>query len=209
MKMPPHLSFGTRPRRVTAIAMLLALTGCDAKLDKLFDLLSGATTNTVVLSKNSARLNTSPTKFLPTEPMFVAGSQASVCVVLAGGIPLQSTSTMDAVFNKLMQDAILESVLRMEDGSTVTFSNVGRAWSMWGNVVERDEVAACSSAKCGTELPIGAKFKAVEITASPALEIKGVYWSSTNAFDKHQPTKPSESTAKQNQKPAGNSHTSC
>ena len=191
MKMPLYLSFGTRHRRLTAIAVLLALTGCNAKLDKLFDLLSGATTNTVVLSKNSARLNTSPTKFLPTEPMFVAGSQASVCVVLAGGIPLQSTPTMDAVFHKLMQDAILESVLRLEDGSTVTFSNAGRAWSMWGKVVERDEVAACSSAKCGIKLPIGAKLKAVEITAAPALEIKGVYWSSTNALDKHQPAKPS------------------
>ncbi len=186
------------PLRVALLSMPLALAACHADLEKLFDKLSGTTTNTVVFAKTAATLKPTPMRFAAAEPMQVVGTSASVCIVLSGGVPMQARASMDSAVDKIKRGAALEVNAIGEDGKKHPLTSIGQAWAMSGKVVEHDEVAECYSARCDETLPIGSKFVAVDIAATPALEIKGGYWTSTNAFDKYQPRSnapPAKSTA--------------
>lgn len=167
------------------LLVALLLSGCDVSLERVFGYLSGTTTNVVVLSKTANKLAPSPTHFASSDPLLVVGSSASVCVVLSGGVPLQQQTSMDSAIGKLKQGARVDVSAIADDGKKYPLTSAGQSWAMFGKIVERDEIAECYSAKCGETLAIGSKFVAVEIAATPALEIKGSYWTSTNAFDRH------------------------
>jgi hypothetical protein len=110
--------------------------------------------------------------------MKVVGEWASVCMVLKDGIPLQPVSSMDKIFSDALSGAKLTVELVLNDGARITLDQPMQAWARYGRILSRDELSACSSAKCGTRLPVGASVKAIEVAALPELQVRGIFWTS-------------------------------
>jgi hypothetical protein len=168
-------------RRAGPIALALVVTvlvGCDSATDKIFDAISGRQTNLVILSKQSVTLAPAPVTFESTEPMKVLGEWTSVCLVLRDGVTLKPHSQMDKILSEALGGAKVNTTLELSDGSRVALHEPMLAWQHIGRILSQDELSACASANCATVLPRGATVKRVEISASPALQVRGIYWQS-------------------------------
>jgi len=171
-----------RPYLLTFVA--LALVGCDSVAEKLFSLMSGRETSVVVLAKQPVTLSEAPSTFTSAEPMKVLGEWTSLCLVLKDGTPLQPQAQMAKIFSDALGGAKIKTALLLADGSRVTLSEPMQGWSRTGRVLPQDELSACASAGCGVKLPNGALVKAVEVSSSPPVKVRGVFWQSEQDLTK-------------------------
>ena len=178
------------PRRGLLSLGVLALAGCDASLDKGFDLISGRETNLVVLAKQPVVLTEKPIILSATESMKVLGEWTSLCIVLQDGIPLQPQPTMDGIFKTALGGAKVRVDVVLGDGARVALHEPMQGWSRSGRVLPRDELSACASTGCESRLPIGATIQSVEVSATPKLKVWGIFWQSVRGLDE-KPSAPS------------------
>jgi len=167
--------------RLTLLAGAALLSGCDFDPEKAFDLLSGREKNLVVLAKQPLVLTSEMAVFASQKPMKVVGELTSLCVSLKGGIPMQDSRVMDREFEDAMQSAQVNVTVVLANGERVALRQPLPAWSMYGKIVERDELSACASTPCKAELPVGEQVSRVEVSATPTLQVQGIYWESERA----------------------------
>jgi hypothetical protein len=182
-----------RPAGATALTIAVTLlVGCDSAVDKIFDAMSGRQTNLVILSKQPVTLAPAPVTITSTEPMKVLGEWTSVCLVLRDGITLKPQPQMDKILSEALGGAKVSTTLELSDGSRVALHEPMLAWEHIGRILSRDELSACASASCAAILPRGATVKRVEISANPAVQVRGIYWQSHPGPD--EPQGPSDSS---------------
>ena len=140
-------------RRVLVVLLLVA-SGCDVDSGKALDLLLGARSNTVVLTAAPVVLSGTALVLTPSEPASVLGPESSVCVALAGEIPLQDGKIMDRAFSDAMHDSKLKVEVVLATGERARLGSIGQAWRLRGVVTKENELAACARVSCGdTPLP--------------------------------------------------------
>jgi hypothetical protein len=140
-------------------------------------------------------MSETPSTFTSAEPMKVLGEWTSLCLVLKDGTPLQAQAQMDKIFSDALGGAKIKTTLLLTDGSRVALNEPMQAWSRTGRVLPHDEFSACASAGCGVNLPNGALVKAVEVSSSPPVKVRGVFWQSEQDLPKKPPPANSSTVA--------------
>jgi hypothetical protein len=177
-------------RPLLTISLVLLLTGCGQSVEKAFNLLFGKGSNDVVLVDKAIQLGPATQILLPGEhPMKVLGEWSSVCLALRDDVPLQDAKTMDRVFSDAMRNAKVAIELTLSDGTRFPLGRSMQSWHRYGRVLDGNELSACSSAPCGTRLPVGLEVKSVAISSDTPLAVQGIYWSSEADLPKPPPAK--------------------
>ena len=171
--------------RASIITASLLLAACDASVEKTLDVFTSRQANLVVLLAKPTQLGPTPKVLVSsTEPMKVLGEWSSLCFSLRGDFPLQDPQAMDRQFAESMGNAKIKVELTLSDGARVALRPPLQAWSLRGKVVEQNELSACASTPCKSDLPIGAQVSQVEVSAEPPLTVRGVYWQSESDLPK-------------------------
>jgi hypothetical protein len=162
----------------TSICILgVLVAACDFNLEKAADFLTGREANRVVLSSQPIVLTQEATTFSSNEPMKVIGEATFVCVVLRDGVVLQDQRVMDQLFTDALRGAKINVAVLSSDGKRVTLPEPMQGWAKFGRVLPNNELSACGSMRC-EPLPPGTLISQVEISSTPELRIRGVYWES-------------------------------
>ena len=172
------------------LAAALPLAGCDAILDgleKLFRVADGRERQLVILAPHPVVFTDMPVALSGTEPLKVVGEWTSLCLVLKDGVPLQE---IEPAFSAALSGAKVKVSAVLDDGVRIALHEPMRAWSRSGRILARDELSACASASCGSHLPVGAIVKSLEISATPRLEVRGVFWQSEQGPNEKARTSP-------------------
>lgn len=172
-----------RPARCAAIALFLCLTGCGGQVDQLLDKLAGKESQTVVLAGSPLTIGPEGVSFTSKEPMKVLGNSVGICLVFESGVELTSWSIMDEHYKAAFGEATLSGTIKVSDGKSFDLGRPGQAWREFGVVTDRKEFSACLSCACGPRPQVGAEISEVTLRSSSPVQVKGVYWESTNAFD--------------------------
>ena len=171
--------------RLSFIAFPLLLAACDVNMEKAFDLFTGRESNLVVLLAEPVQFGPTSTVLVSSkEPMKVLGEWSSICLALRGDTPLQDSKVMERLFAEAMGNAKVKVELTLSNGARVALGPPLQAWSLYGKVVERDELSACASTPCRQNLPVGALVTKVEVSADPPLTVRGIYWQSETDLPK-------------------------
>jgi hypothetical protein len=164
-----------------AIAILgVLVAACDFNLEKAAGFLAGRETNLVVLSSQQIVLTQEATAFSSNEPMKVIGESTFVCVVLRDGVVLQDQRVMDQLFTDALRGAKINVAVLSSDGKRVTLPEPMQGSAKFGKVLPNNELSACGSMRC-KPLPPGTLISQVEISSTPELRIRGVYWESAKS----------------------------
>jgi hypothetical protein len=170
-------------RLATVVISTLLIGGCD-RLTDLSRLIWGVEETVIVISPTPIKVSASPTRFELREPVKVVGSIAQLCFPLRADFPLGPTEVMNAEFKSLMREAQLTAVVTTTAGKAVTLEKVSQSWSKNGKVEKRDELSACVyEQQKGQALPVGTAISKVEVKATAPLDVRGVFWVSSNAWD--------------------------
>ena len=161
------------------------LSGCDQQMGELMDALAGTETNTVVLMNEPVVIDSSGLTLGGTDPMKVVGETSSLCLVLTSGVPLGPRTEMDRQFQKAMQGAVIDATVTTRAGESFDLTRTGQAWSKYGEVLAGDELSACLSCGCGRSPRVGSEIAEIVVRSSPQLEVQGIYWKSTDAYDQN------------------------
>jgi hypothetical protein len=173
----------TRFACLAAIAAFL-LNGCDFMSEEIGRFLRGGPkTTTVILAPNPLRLSSVPTRLEVGKPLEVVGTISAVCLSLRGDLPLVSAEAMSAEFTSQIQGASVTAFITTTSGKKLPLSKPYQSWSKEGKIARTNELAACMRGN-SNELPAGTTVSSVEVSSSAPLDIGGVYWVSTNAWDK-------------------------
>ena len=184
--------------RLLTIAAVLALAGCDAVLDgleKVLKTLDGRERQLVILAPQPVVLTDKPLVLSGTEPLKVVGEWASLCLVLKGGVPL---SEMDQVFSSALSGAKVSVNVVLSDGARISLHDPMQGWSRSGRILPRNELSGCASAKCGYPLPVGTIIKKLEVSATPKLEVYGIFWHSEQGPNEKARASPTTTTQSPN-----------
>ena len=180
--------------RLPILVTTLLVSACDFNPEQALDRLSGREVNLVILAKQPVLLTPEVKSFSSQEQMKVVGEMTSMCFALRGGIPLQDSKVMDQAFQASMQNAKIKVVVVLSNGDRVTLHQPLQAWSMHGKVIKNDELSACASTPCKSELPPGSQVAKIEVSSEPTLQVQGVYWESERA-PLEKPTPPAATAA--------------
>lgn len=174
-------------KRNLFIALLLLLSGCDTKQELDLEIafggaleaLFGRETHVVVLADKPTQLGSSPhTLASDQNPMRVLGERSSLCLALRGGVQDQNIEVMDRLFTEAMGSANVTVELTLSDGTRIPLGKPMQAWSLRGNVIKKNELSACASARCKVDLPVGSQVSQISITSDAPLSVQGIYWQS-------------------------------
>jgi hypothetical protein len=147
-------------------------------------MLSGVDETAVVISPAPLRVSQSPTNFELREPVKVVGSIAQVCLPLRNNFPLGPAEAMNTEFNSLMRGGALTAVVTTTAGQSVKLSKVSQSWSKNGKIEGSDELAACLYTEGRSQaLPVGTAISKVQVASTTPLDVRGIYWVSSNAWD--------------------------
>jgi hypothetical protein len=178
---------GLRPiavaTRLSRLVLILLLAGCDRMPDDFQRLLRRHETVITVLAAKPLTISSLPARF--EKPLRVVGTMSGVCLSLRGDVTLSSADTMTAEFKSLMGGATVEATATTTDGKAVACYTPTETWWAEGRIEKKNELAACMrSIEGGEKLPIGMSITRMEISSDKPLEVRGVYWESTNAWDR-------------------------
>jgi hypothetical protein len=188
--------------RLLIVAAVLPLAGCDAVLDgldRVFRALDGRDRQLVILAPQPVVLTDKPAVFSGSEPLKVVGEWTSLCLVLRGDVPLQQQSTMDQIFSAALSGAKVRVNVVLNDGARISLHEPMQGWSRSGRILPRNEFSACASASCGSHLPVGAIVKRLEVSATPKLEVRGIFWQSEQGPNEKARTSPTTTAQRPNE----------
>jgi hypothetical protein len=191
-------------RRLSIVAAVALVSGCDFNLDKLFDFLMGKETNVVVLSKQPTLLSETVSTLTSPETMKVIGESTYVCFALRGDIPLQNSKVMDEAYGAAIHNAKVKVDVVLASGDRISLHEPMEAWNMYGKVIKGNELSACASASCGSgRLPVGSEVRKIEVSSKPNLLVQGIYWESEKSpFEESAPKASSSQATSPGSKPA-------
>ena len=160
----------------------LLLFGCDFDPKNLMPPQSKK--NVIIVSNTPVTLTPKHRHFVFSEPGEVVGTSAAICFSLRDNFPLVKSDDMETEVYKFMKGISINSTAITTEDEKIRFTRPMRAWSKYGVILENDELAAClNSEDCESNIPIGTKIKEIIISSTEKLEIQGIYWESTNAYD--------------------------
>lgn len=170
---------------VLRLVSLVLIAGCDRSLDDIGSELRPSEETVSIVAPNPVTISDLPSQFIPKEPLRVVGTTSGLCVSLRGDMPTTSSDAMAREFNVLMNGAQLRASVTSITGKKVVLGPAAESWSKQGKIEKAGELAACMRPMGGDDgLPIGALIASVELTSTRPLNVRGVYWESTNAWDK-------------------------
>ena len=184
------------------LPICVSLAACDRNAKKLLDLMAGRESKVVVLAQNPVVLKNQILNLTPKEPLEVLGDWTSICFSLRGDVPLQDNKKMEQLISDAMQGAQVKVSLVLSTGERVVLHPPMQAWSMYGNILEKNELSVCSSTPCKSNLPVGTVVSKVEVTADPPLRAMGIYWKSERDLGAKSPPPNTPIVAKQGQRSA-------
>jgi hypothetical protein len=158
--------------------VFLIIGGCDFGSKKVLDFLTGHDSNVVVLARQPMVIAQGQTTLKSSEVMKVIGESTSVCFALKGGFPLQNANVMDTEFQTAMHGARVKVVIELTTHDRISLDQPLMAWNMFGKILKSDELSACASTSCSTQLPVGAEVGRIDVSSEPSLAVQGVFWSS-------------------------------
>ena len=158
----------------------LSVAGC-APSEDFMDSLFGIKHSFVILTSSPVELSQVPVTYSPSTEPEVAGKLSSVCVVLAGDVPIKGSEKEG---ERILNGAKISATVTTGEGATREFSCQGIGWAKSGHVVPSNEITACVHPSCAKQtLPIGSKIRSVSISSTAPVRVLGAYWYSTAAFD--------------------------
>lgn len=159
----------------------LAFAGC-VPPDDFADAFFGIRHNVVVLASGPFELSRTPTLFTPSAEAEVVGKHASVCVVLAGDVPVKGSENE---VQRRLDGAAIKAVVTTGDGATHEFSCAGSGWAKNGRILASDEITACVHPNCSKQAElVGSKIRSIALSSTAPVHALGAYWESTAAFDR-------------------------
>ena len=171
-------------RLATVLLLTLTVSGCDRLFDELSRLLWGVETTVTVISPTPVKVSSSPVRFELAEPARVVGTISQLCLSLRGDFPLAPPEAMSAEFKSLLRGASVNAVVTTTTGQTVPLVKLSQAWSKNGRIEKHNELAACAhEPERGQRLSAGLAIAKVELASTVPLDVRGVYWESSNAWD--------------------------
>lgn len=172
--------------RLVAISLFSSLlAGCDRLSDEVSRLFWGIESTFTVVSQSPVTLSPMPIRFEFQEPLRVVGSIAQVCASMRGGFPQSSLpDPMKAEFESMMRGASISALVTTTNGKTIALRASLRGWRKHGRIEEKNELAVCVHASQKLQdLPIGTKISRIEVSSSAPLDVRGLYWESSNELD--------------------------
>lgn len=200
--MPPNNSFKTgrhashaapqlkrclsNMRLVPLIIFCISLSACEGDpVFKLIKWLSGTKTNTVIIVPHKVTLTPEQQRFTISEGAEVVGQTAAICMSLRGNFTQQKREAMEKEYLQLTGGTHFYAVIETADGRKVEFKNPGKSWSRNGVIEKENELSSCLNINCSKEnLESGTLITAVSISASQPTDVRGIYWQSSNAWDR-------------------------
>jgi len=171
--------------RIPFLSVCFMLSACDESPNDILDQLSGIDTNKVVVSAKPAIIGAEAMDFPTGGSAIVAGETALVCVSLRGEFPRTSTDESMAEYARLLDGAELTISITTEIGDSYKMSRSSYSWSKYGVVMKNDEIASCAHLRCDVPgLETGTVVNQITVSASKPVSIQGLYWESTNRWDK-------------------------
>jgi hypothetical protein len=164
--------------RSALVFVFLIIGGCDSGSKKILDFLADHDSNVVVLARQPIIISQEQTTLQSSEVMKVIGESTFVCFALKGGLPLQKASVMDTEFQTTMHGSRVKVVIELTTHDQISLDQPMMAWNMFGKILKSDELSACASTSCSTQLPVGAEVGKIYVSSEPSLAVQGVYWSS-------------------------------
>lgn len=167
-----------KPKKRIGLALALlatALVGCN----RFPDLLFGSGEHRVVLSDKSILLDTKPVHLSSDEQIKVLGVTSSLCVRLSNDA--REVEDLNSEYAKLNGGAHLLAVLRARDGKDYEWKCGG--WSFSPNGAGRGSMDACLTWECNQAPPKGTEIASIKLSSDRPLQILGIDWNSTDAFD--------------------------
>jgi hypothetical protein len=160
------------PARFGIAFVVLLLAGCDAELDRFADRLTGQ--ETIVIASAPLTLKPTPLELSAPQPMKVLGHWSSVCLVVGDGVA-SADATPDK-FKRRLNGVTISVSVHLSDGSRRQLSAPMPAWRKFGAIAGDNELAGCAGSGCLDSLPKDSFVTAVELSAEPSLDVRGVYW---------------------------------
>jgi len=177
-------------QKLALVFPALLLVGCEPIAEKLASSLFDRETSTVVLAKQPVLLKPEVLVFSPQEPLKVVGEWTSLCFSLRGSTPLQDSKAMDRVFEEAIDRTKFSVHLTLSNGNRIALRPPLQAWSAQGKIVQQDELSACASTPCRSDLPAGSLVNKIEISVDKPLHVQGIFWESERGVNE----KPTAST---------------
>jgi hypothetical protein len=154
------------------------LVGCD-RLDRL--MLDQMEQN-VVLASEPMLLQPQPVTFRPDPALQVRGESSELCFALADGVPAAGNYDVDARERELLHGAKINALLHDKQGKTYAWTCGG--WMLEEQNREVGRLYTCATQECNrAKPPKGTEFVSVDVSATTAVRVLAVTWSSTDAFD--------------------------
>jgi hypothetical protein len=117
-----------------------------------------------------------PVTFTPLSNAEVVGKDASICLVLKGGVPLGDG---EGEVLRILDGVKINATITTEGGVVHEFGCLSKNWERSGRIAPSGEIAACVRSSCGNRtVPVGTKVRSVSISTSGPLSAMGVYWHS-------------------------------
>lgn len=166
-------------RRFAQLSVAL-LTACSNEPDRLEKLLLSAKTEEVVVSTAATKIGEQPTILTAPGTMRVVGGMIAVCYVLRDGVAREE---LPRIFEKSLGSIMMKTVVQLGNGERHEFAPPMPAWNAEGKTGGKNELAACSSYRTCTPIPIGSEIAMIEASASSTIDIKGIYFMSGTLLD--------------------------
>jgi hypothetical protein len=169
-----------RPRVVALLLAAILMVGCDSSVPSW----PPADSYVTVFESETE---------IPQEPLTVmlsnasvVGSVANVCLALGSGTPAPHTKEqLKSEVGQFLNDSTVSVLVTTEQGEERAFCGPSFGWSREGKFAGENELNVCFQASCsGETIEVGTEVLSVSLSASPPLKVSGVYWESTNAYDR-------------------------
>lgn len=170
--------------RLPFLALILLVVGCDRLHESATQFL-GYQEQAVILAAQPFELGTQARTFTSQESMSNLG-MSSVCVALKER-PMGPVGQMDRDYESSLKGAKLSATLVDQDGKEYRIESVGQAWRRKGVVVSGEELSACISCACGSDVPKDAVIKSVRIQSDKPVSVLGAYWHSIPEIEAPKP----------------------
>jgi len=165
-------------QKLALVLAALLLGGCEPVAEKLANSLFDRERSSVVLASQPMLLKPEALVLSPKEPLKVLGEWTSLCLSLRGSTPLKNSQEMERVFEDAMDKTKVVVHLTLSNGNRIALRPPLQAWSARGKIVQQDELSACASTPCKSDLPAGSLVSKIEISADKPLNVQGIFWES-------------------------------
>jgi hypothetical protein len=168
-------------RRFFLSLLSALLMGCNSH--NVFDALAGKEYEVMVLAKDPVVIDKKPLTLHADRPMKVVGNTSMICFALRDEV--SSRDATDELFNRAMNGTKLDVSIKLTSGDTLQFFEPMQSWRREGRILKSGEFSGCAYPCCPDKAKLlkGDEVTEVRIVASKPLEVRGIFWESTNSFD--------------------------